>query len=272
VLAVPDVPGLTRPELVPDPDARRNVLVLHGEVQGMLPATVMTDRAALEIPREELNAPTWDYIALGHYHVLREVAPNAFYSGSIDYTSANPWGELTEERVAGIPGKGFIERDLDTGEQVFHHVPVARPLIDLPPINARGLTPAELDERIRGAVEAAGDGRDGGGGGIDNKIVRLIVRDVSRTVLRELDHRAIRDYKRRALNFNLDFRPPDRRPGTSGAPGGRRLLDLKDVVREKLTTRPLDADIDRTAFVERAIAYIEEAQLVDVAPAALVDT
>jgi hypothetical protein len=175
--------------------------------------------------------------------------------------------------MAGIPGKGFIERNLDTAEQTFHAVPTARPLVDLPPINARGLSPSELDERIRAAVEGAGGA---GGAGIDDKIVRLIVRDVPRTVLRELDHRAIREYKRRALNFNLDLRPPERRPGASGAAGGgRRLVDLKDVVREKLAARPLDADIDRTAFVDRAIAYIEQAQLVELAqnaPAALVET
>ena len=39
-----------------------------------------------------------DYVALGHYHVYREIAPNAFYSGSIEYTSPNVWGELVEER------------------------------------------------------------------------------------------------------------------------------------------------------------------------------
>lgn len=268
VLAVPDVPGLIRPNLVPDSAARRNVMVIHGEVEGVLPVSGLTDRAPLEISHEELHASRWDYIALGHYHVLREIAPNAYYSGSIDYTSANPWGELAEERMTGIPGKGFVERDLETGAQTFHHVPTSRPLIDLPPISAHGLSPAELDARIRTAVDGPSVT-----GGIDDKIVRLVVRDVPRTLMRELDHKAIREYKRRALNFNLDIRPPERRPGTSGAPGGgRRLVDLKDIVRERLTARPLDGDIDRAALVERAMAYIEEAQLRDSTPATLVET
>ena len=79
ILAVPDVPGLIRPLLTPDPTARFNVLVIHGEVQGMLPAgAATTDRAAVEITNEELGAARWDYVAFGHYHVYREIAANAY--------------------------------------------------------------------------------------------------------------------------------------------------------------------------------------------------
>lgn len=268
VLAVPDVPGLVRPSFTPDPDARFNVLLLHGEVEGVLPVTLANvDRASVEISREELGASRWDYVALGHYHVYREVAPNAFYSGSIDYTSANTWGELYEERVAGLRGKGFIERNLVTGEQIFHDLPAARPLVDLPPVRGAGLTPAEIDARVRAAVDECP-------GGIDDKIVRLIVRDVPRHIARELDHKAIREYKRRALNFHLDVRRPEhvRVSSATGAPGRRQMLDIKDVVAEKLRNRPLDADVDRGELIARAIGYIEEAQASATAPAALIES
>ena len=264
VLAVPDAPGVILPSLTPDDDARYNVLVIHGGVQGMLPEGAMAyDRASVEFTHEELSSARWDYVALGHYHVFREVAPNAFYSGSIDYTSVNPWGEQYEERIAEIDGKGFLERDLDTGELKFHSLPASRPFIDLPPVNARNLTAAETDERIRSSVESCV-------GGIDDKIVRLIVRDVPRHIARELDHKAIRDYKRRALNFHLDVRRPDvLRLHGAGAPG--RRPSLNEIVREKLLARPLDSDVDRTALVERAIAYLDEAQLIAV-PSGLLDT
>ena len=264
IFAVPDVPNMVRPSLTPDPEARINLLVLHGEVQGMLPANVVaTDRASVEISHEELGASRWDYVALGHYHVYREITPNAFYSGSIDYTSANTWGELYEQRIAGIGGKGFIERDLITGEHHFHVLPAARPLIDLPPVSGRGLSAAEVDDRIRTTV-------GGCDGGIDEKIVRLTVRDVPRHVARELDHRAIREYKRRALNFQLDVRRPEalRLHGT-GAPG--RRPSLNEIVREKLLARTLDSDVDRVALVERALAYLDEAQAV-ASPSTLVDS
>ncbi|MDB4875224.1 MAG: Calcineurin-like phosphoesterase superfamily domain protein [Gemmatimonadetes bacterium] len=263
VLAVPDVHG-GRPKLQPDPNARLNVMVIHGEVEGVLPANIAaSERAALEISHEELGASRWDYVALGHYHVYREVAPNAFYSGSIDYTSANTWGELHEERVATLAGKGLIERDLATGAHTFHPLPASRALIDLPPVVARGLTVAEIDERIRSAVEACA-------GGIDDKIIRLLVRDVPRHLPRELDHKAIREYKRRALNFQLDFRAPEAlRLHATGAPG--RRPSLNEVVREKLLTRPLDADVDRAALVARAMAYLDEAQTLNVAPSAVLE-
>ena len=264
ILAVPDVPNMVRPSLTPDPEARINLLVLHGEVQGMLPANVVaTDRASVEISHDEIGASRWDYVALGHYHVYREITPNAFYSGSIDYTSANTWGELYEQRIAGIGGKGFIERDLITGEHHFHVLAAARPLIDLPPVSGRGLSAAEVDDRIRTTV-------GGCDGGIDEKIVRLTVRDVPRHVARELDHRAIREYKRRALNFQLDVRRPEalRLHGT-GAPG--RRPSLNEIVREKLLARTLDSDVDRVALVERALAYLDEAQAV-ASPSTLIDS
>jgi len=255
ILAVPDVPGLIRPPLTPDPSARFNLLVIHGEVQGMLPAgAATTDRAAVEISHEELGASRWDYVAFGHYHVYREIAPNAYYSGSIDYTSANTWGELYEQRVADIPGKGFIERDLITGRHKFHALPPTRPLLDLPPISAIGLSATELDERIHALVEGVEDG-------IDDKIVRVTIRDVPRHIARELDHKTIRDYKRRALNFQLDLlRPEATRTQASGAPG--RRPSLNEMVRAKLAARPLDADIDRGALIDRAMKYLDEAQAI----------
>jgi exonuclease SbcD len=264
VLAVPDVHGVVVPLLKPDGTARYNVLIGHGEIEGMLPDGAMPgDRASVQFTHAELHSADWDYIALGHYHVHREVFPNAFFSGSIDYTSLNPWGELYEQKVANIDGKGFIERDLDTRATIFHTLPASRPLIDLPPVNARNLTAAETDERIRSTIDACV-------GGIDDKIVRLIVRDVQRHIGRELDHKAIREYKRRALNLHLDVRRPETlRLHAGGAPG--RRPSLNEIVREKLLTRPLDSDVDRTALVERAIAYLDEAQLIAV-PSGLLDT
>ena len=262
VLAVPDAPGMARPKLDADPDARWNVLLLHGEVEGMLPAgAASVDRAGIEFTREELGLRQWSYVALGHYHVHREIAPNAFYAGSLDYTSANPWGELQEEREGGLPGKGFIEYDLAAGTHRFHHVEPSRTLLDLPGIHARGMSAQELDAAIRERVEGAD-------GGIDDRIVRLVVRDVPRHVARELDHRALRDYRRRALHFHLDTRKPElvRHVGASG-PGTRRP-SLADTVREKLRTRVLPGDVDREALVALGLKYLEEADAVVAAAAA----
>jgi DNA repair exonuclease SbcCD nuclease subunit len=260
ILAVPDVLG-DRPSLTPDPTARYNILLLHGEVEGMLPpAVIAADRSAIEITKEELGAERWSYVALGHFHVYREIAPNAFYSGSLDYTSPNPWGELIEERASRVPGKGFIEYDLATRRHRFHPIALARALVDLPVLSARGLTAVDVDARIAEVVNACE-------GGIDGKIVRLLVRDIPRHIVRELDHRLLRDYRRRALHFQLDTRRPDMiRMHAQGAPG--RRPSLSDIVRDKLQGRLLEADIDRSALVDLGLRYLGEAEAVSAAAVA----
>ena len=260
ILAVPDAPG-RRPALTPDPSARYNVLLMHGEVEGMPRAGGMpSERAAVEVSRAELGAGAWSYVALGHYHVYQQIAPNAFYAGSIDYTSTNPWDELVEERSSGLAGKGFIEHDLETGEHRFHHVAPSRPYVDLPPLSARGLTVSEVDQAIRQAVEACP-------GGIDDKIVRLLVRDIPRHIARELDHRALRDYKRRALHFHLDTRRPEIiRTHASGAPSRRPTIT--DIVRDQLRSRLLEGDIDRESLLTLGLEYLRQAETADAAAGA----
>jgi exonuclease SbcD len=258
ILAVPDAIGsVDSVQFVPDSAFRYNVLLLHGEMQGLLPQQVgAADPSTVVLPLERLHAERWDYVALGHYHVYREIAPNAFYAGSLDYTSSNTWGELKEEARGRLSGKGFIERDLATGEHRFHHVAPARLFVDLSPITARGLTAVEIDSAIRSAVESCP-------GGIDDRVVRLVVSDLPRQVMRELDHKAIREYRRRALHFQLDARRPELSPrqSASGSPG--RRPSIVEMVRAQLETRALEGDIDRDALVELGLNYMREAEMAD---------
>ena len=265
VLAVPDVPGIVRPPLVPPDGFAYRVLLLHGEVAGLLPAHVASaERATVEIPAEALHAEQWSYVALGHYHVCREVAPRAWYSGSLDYTSTNPWGELREEQSLGLPGKGFLEFDLATGERRFHPVAPARPLLELEPIDAAGMTAADVDRALRARVEAVP-------GGLEERIVRVLVREAPRHVVRALDHAALREYRRQAMHFQLDTRAPDPaatrrgRGGGSGMPGVRRTL--ADLLTAQVHSRPLAADLDRERLLELGLHYLREAE--DAALAAL---
>ncbi|MEK6613065.1 MAG: DNA repair exonuclease [Gemmatimonadota bacterium] len=254
VLAVPDLPPGSV-ELMPDLAVKYNVLLLHGEVEGALPAGAREDeRASMPIPASAVAHERWDYVALGHYHVYCKVGPNAYYSGSLDYTSTNAWGELAEEKAARLPGKGMIERDLSTGKQTFHPLAVSRKIVDLPPINARGMSAVDLDAGIAASVGKCPDG-------IDGKVVRLVVKDVPRHVAREIDHQKLREYQRQALHFVLDTRRPDVvRPSTaaSGAPG--RRPSLSDTLREALRSRVLTSDIDRDRLVELGAHYLREAE------------
>ncbi len=190
-------------------------------------------------------------MALGHYHVQREIAPNCYYSGSLEYTSANPWGELVEEREADLAGKSFIEYDLDARAPRFHKLDASRPLVNLLAVSARGMSASELDAAIKERVETTP-------GGIDDKIVRLVVRDVPRHVVRELDQKALRDYKRRALHFHLDTRRPEiARVSSNGAPG--RRATLPETVEHYLAKRPMESGIDRAALVGLGLRYLQEA-------------
>lgn len=249
VLAVPDGPV---PELSSDPGARHNFLVIHAHVREVVPQYYAElDRASAIVSRADLAVGGWDYVALGHYHIHIPVARNAFYSGSLDYTSLNVWFDKSEEEEQRLKGKGFIEFDAATGRHVFHPVPAAREFLDLRPVSARDLSPAEVNATIERAVEKVK-------GGIDDKVVRLVVRDIPRSVARELDHRMVREFKRRALHFALDLRKPEAtRRDAAGAPTRRPAV--VDVVREQLRTRQIPPDLDRERLVDLGMRYLDEA-------------
>lgn len=261
VLTVPDLPPGTA-ELTPDPAYKYNVLLMHGEVQGILPQAERAehpDRAAMRIPLADVARPGWDYVALGHYHVYTRVAEHVFYSGSLDYTSTNPWGEIAAEKAAKLPGKGMIELDLASGKQTFHPLPVTRPFVDLPPIDGRGMSAADVDAAIQVTVAKLSDG-------VDGKVLRLIVHELPRHIARELDHKALRELQRRALHFQLDVRKPAVvRRDQSGAPG--RRASLADTLRESLNARNLSSDIERDALVSLGLRYLEQAEQSEPVPA-----
>ena len=263
VLCVPDAPGML-PKFEPDSRFKHNVLLFHGEVEGVIPAVgASPERAARIVTMRDLNADAFDYCALGHYHVHRMVAENAFYAGAADYTSTHIWQELSEERAMKLTGKSFIEWHVESKTMIPRFLKPSRAFIDLPPISADGLTVAELDERIRTTVELSPDG-------IDDAIIRLRVHDVPAHMARELDHKLIREFKKRALNFFLDLRRPDRlRRSASGAPGKRPSLD--EVLRETLTTRLIPGDVDRNALIDLGARYLKQADSL-AATAALPET
>ncbi|OLC06297.1 MAG: hypothetical protein AUH42_06015 [Gemmatimonadetes bacterium 13_1_40CM_70_11] len=254
VLAVPHqaLAQPERPALRPERGGPTiNVLVTHGKYPGVGERRGTDDYGGALLSRETLAPEKWDYTALGHYHVAHEVAPNAWYAGSLEYLPPNPWGQLQDEAERQRRGKGYLLVDLPAARVVFRPIVPVRSHIDLPPIRGGGLSAKELDARIADAVAKAKPV-------IDDQIVRLLVWDVPRAVARDLDHAAIRTYKARALNFLLDLRRPEEyRAEASGAPGRRQTLP--EVVREFLTRRPLDADLDREAFVRVGVEYVEQA-------------
>lgn len=245
IVCVPDIPGLKRPEFHPDPDARYNVLLMHGEVEGVTQGGADRHPSAGQVAREQLDLDGWDYVALGHYHQYEELAPNTFYSGSIDYTSSNPWQEIATP-------KGFVERNLVTGEHTFHAVTPARVFKDLARLDAAGLTAEELTTAIAAAVED--------GGSIDGQVIRLVVTNVSRELARSIDHKAINALKRRALQLQIDLRRPEKvetLPIELPSPAQRTRKTLEQIIVSSLETRELPPEVVRERFVANAIKYLD---------------
>jgi hypothetical protein len=232
-----------RPAFRLEKPRKHQILVLHGEVEGIFPS----DRSAVEyggglLRSDELNRAEWSYVALGHYHVQHEVAPRRWYSGALEYVSSNPWGELHEEARRNTSGKGWLLVDLDRGTVERQPVRLARRVLDLPQIEGAGFSAGEIDRELLRAIGNVPNG-------ISDQIVRQVIRNVPRGVGRELNHQSIRSYKADALHFQLDLRRPEtHREIGLGAPGRRQTLP--ELVEAYLSGRALPADLDRKLFVE----------------------
>ena len=262
VLAVPQqaLAKAERPALRPEAGGPTlNVLVTHGVYGGLGEERGTMEYGGAELSREILAPEKWDYIALGHYHTAQSVATNAWYSGSLDYLPPNPWGQLQDEAAQRTGakgkkervGKGYLLVDLPGARVAFRSIAPSRRHIDLPFIQGAGLSAKEIDAQIAERVSAAK---------IDDQIVRLVVWDVERAVARDLDHAAIRGYKARALNFQLELRRPESRRVVGAAGAGTKRQTLTETVRDFLGRRPLDAELNRETFVKLGVEYLETAE------------
>ena len=210
------LPQLSSLKIEPDPSSKYNILMVHGTIEGVIRHAY----DLYEISRSQVISDAWDYIAFGHYHCFTELAPNAFYSGSLEYTSTSIWNETKQE-------KGFIEYNLDDHKIVnFHNVPT-RDVIDLRPIDAAGVEADKLNLMINQRIKNIS-------GGHLEKIVRLVVDNVPRSVQANMDFTMVRQIRSEALHFELQLRPPVR--------DGRKLTSS-----DGGTARPLEEEWDEFA-------------------------
>ncbi|HEX2081102.1 MAG TPA: metallophosphoesterase [Longimicrobium sp.] len=235
-----------QPDVEPDAGARHNVLLLHG----VLPEGsrwgkkigYISEYGGAIIPEERIRYSDWEYVALGHHHTATELEPNVWYAGGLERTSANIWAEKED--------KGFLVYDTAAKTSEFHAVDT-RTMVDLPKISAEGMGAEELDATIHAAVERIPEG-------LRNKIVRMVVYDAPRAVVRELNHRRIREWKAEAVHFHLDVRPPEvRRRIGSGAPVRRQTLQEQVASYLRKTWELRDRKLEKERLVEMGTAYID---------------
>ncbi len=240
--------------IAPTADSETNLLMLHGTLDGI--GKDMYD--TLTISRSQVLSNAWDYIALGHYHIHTELAPNAFYSGSTEYTSHNPWEELGAGRR-----KGFIEYDTATRQKTFHAIKT-RDLRSLDPIHGEGLSADEIMERVNQAVE-------GVKGGLNEKVVRLRVFDAPRSVQADLDHARLRELRASALHFDLAITPP-RPKGFQTAVEGSVRRTLEQEWSDFVAERELPGGVERDRLTALGLEYLALASAERVPTDAATDT
>lgn len=224
------------------------VLLAHGRLGGgraeALPGGALADGGAT-LPPALIESGEWSYVALGHHPTAVEIAPNAWYAGSIERTSPDPWAEATSQ-------KGFVLFDTGTGEASFQSIET-RAVLDLPRVSARGLDAAAVDAAIQTVLREVE-------GGLDGRIVRLVVADLSRAGLRRLDGRVLREARAAALHFLLDARPPAASSTQSGLLAARGV-SLESLVEGYLMEvwQPTMEGTDRATLVALARRYLEQA-------------
>ena len=242
------------PAIEPDPEAAVNILMLHGTVSGTgvdEQLLRMVEYGGAHIDRSALREDDWDYIALGHYHNATEIAPHFWYAGATERTATNIWAESDTR-------KGWVLFDTATGRGEFRDIRT-REVADLPRFSAKRewgddwMTAEEIDERIRAAVA-------GLPGGVEGKVVRLVITEIPRDLFRALDHRQIRELKAEALHFQLDARRPETRHRIGAEEDGRRRT-LEEELEEFLATwDPTTPGVDRDRLVSLGTAYLADTE------------
>lgn len=165
----------------PSKETALNVLVLHAGVLGSKTYN-MDEFNEQTVPQGSLE-DGWDYVALGHFHRFSQVTDRAFYSGS---TERMGFGEAGQE-------KGIVEVDLGSHSIKFHPLPI-REMLDLGGLDAKGLSSSEILEKARDMVSATS---------IDDRLARLVVKNVSSEAHRSLDTAGLRRLGSSALHFEL---------------------------------------------------------------------
>jgi exonuclease SbcD len=225
----------------PDPEADINIMVTHGTVPGLL--VQGHELGEVDLPNRVLEGD-FDYVALGHYHYFHEHKENAYYSGATERFS---FSEVDSE-------PGFAILEFSDGNVEIEHVPLeARPMIDLPRINAAGMTGADLTDTVRERAEAADL--------LDGAIVRQKVVDAPRGLVGEMDRALLRDLKRRCLSYSLEVTEAGM-PEVVGTGAETSFGSLEEEFKAFVGARREKGDLTSTfaeEFLEKGLSYLRAA-------------
>ncbi len=216
---------------LPDPEAKHNILVMHGVAAGM-PQFSMADLGEQELPIELMER--FDYVALGHYHNHTSVSSRAWYAGSTDRLSQ-------DER--GID-KGFVEVNLNPFKLTFHTVN-CRQMVSLESIDASGKRGDQLAAIIEEKIKQL-DSSD--------KIVRLKVEGVSEESLKTIPVDVISSLKQKSFSLDISFEK-EKSPGLQASFGRSAIGRLDEGFLKFLDTVDLKG-FDLEHLKREALKYL----------------
>ncbi|WP_273888007.1 metallophosphoesterase family protein [Rubrobacter naiadicus] len=226
----------------PDGEADLNILVTHGTVPGL--EIQGHELGQVDLPEGVLDLG-FDYVALGHYHGFGRHGKASCYAGATERFS---FAEVDFE-----PGFALVEISGDGLE--IEHVPIAaRPMIDLPAIDARGMDGADLTEAIRERVSREE---------LDGAIVRLKVTGAASGIGGEVDRALLRELRGRCLNFSLEVSGAEAGAGgAEEAPSSATFGPLEEEFEGFVRARRENGEMDEgfaQDFLRRGLGYLQRA-------------
>ena len=159
-----------------------NVMVTHGL------ATTLRDYRLRTVAEHEIDSTMlsedFNYIALGHFHGQKQVAENAWYSGSIEFCSYN---EINDT-------KGGLVVDTESGKVIPLKLPNT-PMVNLGKIDCGILTPSEITAKIASIIDRMENPA--------GTICQVRLENILREKMRYLNREEITRIKDRVLNLRI---------------------------------------------------------------------
>jgi DNA repair protein SbcD/Mre11 len=227
-------------------EGRRNILTTHGMVPGILDPGVSAEPGE-QILNTSLLDPTFDYIALGHYHLHMLASPKAWYAGSLERTG---WGDRE-----ATPGYVIVELDAPGDPPRVQHIDLpARPMIDLKPVYGDGRRGREIADMVLEQLRKVHS---------PNAITRVAIRKAERADKREAES----ILRREADEFVWSLTVANERSILDltqvQAESTEEFPNLRELFREFVNVRKGTHynDAFATEFLERGDRALQEAML-----------
>ncbi len=198
----------------------RNILLLHGMIPGM--EDIARYEPGTEEIAESLLDRSFDYIALGHYHIWERPRSNAWYAGSTERTG---WGD--EPATPGFLMTSWEAGALRPSDPEHIDLP-ARPMRTLKAIEGEGLPASAVAERALKMARDLGD---------PTAMTRIELRNMARPARREVEQLIKRELNGAVWSLDAfvrgEFPPPDHRHD----PLDREISDVRALFGEFVDSR-----------------------------------